>query len=98
MMTSVYPAPILNEIGRNPVFEPFNTTNELASATILTMFHDFRKNSYHLPYIPGSYSLIRESETQILLPVWAKDQMKRIAEANTSLLAYAVDLSYQVYL
>lgn len=96
MVTSVYPSPILNEIGRAAVFEPFKSTNEMASATILTMFHDFRNNTYQLPRIPGSYSLIRESGTQICLPVWAQDQVKRMAETNTNLLAWALELSYQV--
>jgi hypothetical protein len=96
MMSSIYPVPILNEIDRPPVFEPFKTTNEMASSTILTMFHDFRTNSYQLPRIAGSYALIRESGTEICLPVWAQDQMKRMAESNSNLLAWALELSYQV--
>jgi hypothetical protein len=95
MITSVYPTPILNEIGRASTFENFNSINELSSATILTMFHDFRNSTYQLPRIPGSYSLIREEKTEICLPVWAKDQLKRMTEANTNLLAWALELSYQ---
>jgi hypothetical protein len=96
MSLSVYPVPVLNEIGRSPVFEPFKSTSEMASSTILTMFHDFRNNSYQLSRIPGSYALMRERETQICLPTWSQEQMKRMAEANSNLLAWALDLSYQV--
>lgn len=97
MLSSVYPVPVLNEIGRPPVFEPFKTTNEIASATILSMFYDFRNNSYQLPRIAGSYALIRESGTEICLPIWSQDQMKRMTEANSNLLAWALELSYQVF-
>ncbi|KAI6227541.1 FYVE-type domain-containing protein [Aphelenchoides fujianensis] len=95
MMSGCYPMPVLNELERESAFEPFADLNQLTSSTILTMFHDFRHDSYQLPHLSGGYALITESLTRICIPIWALQQIKRILDSNMNLLAWAMDLSYQ---
>ncbi|KAI6219773.1 FYVE zinc finger [Aphelenchoides fujianensis] len=95
MMSGCYPMPVLNGLERESAFEPFADLNQLTSSTILTMFHDFRHDSYQLPHLAGGYALITESLTRICIPIWALQQVKRILDSNMNLLAWAMDLSYQ---
>ncbi|CAD5216554.1 unnamed protein product [Bursaphelenchus xylophilus] len=93
MINDVYPFPIVNDMKRAPVFDGLSDLTQLSSSTILTMFHDFRLNSYQMPYIATSCVMINEKTTTVLLPVWAKEQMKAILNSQMNLLAWACDIN-----
>ncbi|CAD5212381.1 unnamed protein product [Bursaphelenchus okinawaensis] len=93
MVNDVYPYPIVNNLKRGLLFPESEDGTQPSSPTILSMFHDFRACSYSMPYIATSCVIVDEGNTKVLLPVWAKEQMKCVLNSQMNLIAWACDIS-----
>uniref|UniRef100_F1KS52 Zinc finger FYVE domain-containing protein 9 n=1 Tax=Ascaris suum TaxID=6253 RepID=F1KS52_ASCSU len=87
LQASYYPTPIVNRRTRDPVYSSFSDT------TVLKVFTDFRNWSYRMLRVHGSTLDLQDDESRLVIPLWAKSDLKNLVESNRNMIAFALDFN-----
>uniref|UniRef100_A0A915B519 FYVE-type domain-containing protein n=1 Tax=Parascaris univalens TaxID=6257 RepID=A0A915B519_PARUN len=87
LQASYYPTPIVNRRMRDPVYSSFSDT------TVLKVFTDFRNWSYRMLRVYGSTLDLQDDESRLVIPSWAKSDLRNLVESNRNMIAFALDFN-----
>ncbi|VDM39136.1 unnamed protein product [Toxocara canis] len=87
LQASYYPTPIVNRRGREPVYTPVTDT------TVLKVFIDFRNWSYRMLMVHGSTLELQDNGSRLVVPTWAKGELRKLVESNRNMIAFALDFN-----
>ncbi|VDK57173.1 unnamed protein product [Anisakis simplex] len=87
LQASYYPTPIVNRRQRKPVYRAESDTS------VLKVFTDFRNWSYRMLMVHGSRLDLQDNESKLIVPKWARKELKELVESNRNMIAFALDFN-----